>query len=161
MSTMDAARQVEAQDLARAKRMIETTLQGWELLTWNELLAEDVVLSLKLGTLDASRFGELSAAGGDLMMTGREQAKNVLKAIYTDFRNHLTVTTEMVSGYDAILQGNLEVPKAGRDVESLPVGIFMAFDSRGKIRDMTIAVVDLRAATDAIRNAARTGITAP
>jgi hypothetical protein len=157
MSTMDVARHVQAEDQARARRMTETTLEGWELLSWNELLADDVVLSLKLGAVDASRLGELDAAGGDLEATGRDEAKDVLRAIYSDLRKDLTVTTKVISGYEAILLGCLAVPKAGQDLETLPVGIYMAFNSHGKIREMTIAIVDLRAATDAMRNAVRNG----
>ncbi len=157
MSTMDVERELKAKGLAHAKRMIETILEGWDLLTWNELLADDVVLSLKLGTLDISRIGDLRGVGGNLEVTGQKQAKDVLRSIYGDLRKDLSVTTEVVSGYDAILLGNLTVHKTDEDVVSLPVGIYMAFNSQAKIRRLTIAVVDLQALTDAIRNAARSG----
>ncbi len=157
MSTIDVARQLKAEGLAHAKRMIETTLEGWDLLTWNELLADDVVLSLRLGMLDISRFGDLRGTGGNLELVGQKQAKDVLTNIYADLRKDLSVTTEVVSGYDAILLGNLAILKTNNDVESLPVGIYMVFNSQAKIQKMTIAVVDLQALTDAIREAAQTG----
>jgi len=158
MATTDLDRHLEAEELARGKQMIETTLEGWDLLTWNELLADDVVLSLKLGTLEISRIGDIRAVGGNLEVFGKQQAKEVLQKIYADLRNGLSVTTEVVSGYDAILLGNLAVGTRDSGIESLPIGIFMAFDSRGRIHEMTIAAVDLRALADAIRSAARAGI---
>ena len=36
MVRTDLDRHLEAEELARGKQMIETTLEGWELLTWNE-----------------------------------------------------------------------------------------------------------------------------
>jgi len=157
MVRTDLDRHLEAEELARGKRMIETTLEGWDLLTWNELLADDVVLSLKLGALDVSRIGDIRAVGGNLEVFGKEQAKEVLQKIYADLRNGLSVTTEVVSGYDAILLGNLAVATRDSGIESLPIGIFMAFDSRGRIHEMRIATVDLHALTEAIRTAARAG----
>lgn len=157
MSIIDVARQVEAVDLAHGRQMIETTLEGWELLTWNELLAPEVVLSLKLGALDASRLGELDAAGGNLEAAGRDEAKDVLRAIYSDLRKDLIVTTKLVSGYEAILLGSLAVRKADQEHDTLPVGVYMAFNPHGKIQKMTIAAVDLQATVDAMRNAARNG----
>lgn len=157
MSTMDVARQRRAEGLAHAKRMVETTLEGWDLLTWNELLADDVVLSLRLGTSDISRIGDLRGIGGNLEVTGQKQAKEVLRRIYSDLRKDLSVTTEVVSGYDVILLGTLALQKTNEDVDSLPVGIYMSFNSQAKIRKMTIATVDLQALTDAIRNVTQTG----
>jgi hypothetical protein len=158
MSTTDVDRQVKAEELAHAKRVIETTLEGWDLLSWNELLADDVVLSLKLGTLDVSRLGDFRAAGGNLEVVGKKRATEVLQGIYDGLRERLSVTTEVVSGYDAIVLGNLAIRTSDGGVESWPMGVFMAFDSRGRIHEMTIAAVDLQGLTDAIRSAARAGV---
>jgi hypothetical protein len=159
MSTTNIDLQRTAEGLAHAKRVVETTLEGWDLLTWNELLADDVRLSLNLGALDVSRLGELRAAGGRLDVSGKAQAKDVLQSIYGDLRTGLAVTTEVVSGYDAILLGNLAVRTKGEEgIESLPMGVFMTFDARGRVTEMTIAAIDVPALTDAIRNAARAGL---
>ena len=54
MSTINVERQPKAEDLARRKRMTEAVLEGWDQLTWNELLADDIVLSLRLvGSISA------------------------------------------------------------------------------------------------------------
>ncbi len=158
MSIMNVEQRLKAESFAHAKRMVETTLEGWDLLTWNELLADDVVLSLKLGTLDIGRIGDLRGASGDLEVNEKSQAREVLKNIYGDLRKDLSITTEVVSGYDVILLGNLAVHKTDEDVASLPVGIYMVFNSQAKIQKLTIAAVDLQALTNAIRNAARTGM---
>lgn len=157
MSTAEDERRLNAASLTHAKRTIETILEGWDLLTWNELLADDVVLSVRLGTLDINRTGDLHGLRADLQVTGQQEAKRVLKSIYGDLRKGLFVTTEIVSGYDAILLGNLSVQKPDVHIESVPVGIYMAFNLKGKIRKMTIADVNLQPMIDAIRNAAEVG----
>jgi hypothetical protein len=158
MSTTNIDRQRAAEGLAHAKRVVETTLEGWDLLTWNELLADEVRLSLSFGAMDVGRLGDLRAAGGSLEVSGKKQAKEVLQGIYGDLRNGMAVTTEVVSGYDAILLGNLAVQTSGEGFKSVPMGIFMTFDPHGKVREMTIAAIDVPALTDAIRNAARAGL---
>jgi len=158
MSIMDVGRQLKAEGLAHAKRMVETTLEGWDLLSWNELLADDVVLSLKLEALDINRIGDLRGASGDIEVTGKSQAREVMKSIYGDLRKDLSITTEVVSGYDVILLGNLAVHKTNEDTDSLPVGIYMVFNSQAKIQKLTIAAVDLQRLTDAIRAAAQAGV---
>ena len=157
MSTAEVERRLNATSLTHAKRMIETILEGWDLLTWNELLADDVVLSVRLGTAGMNRTGDLYGLRADLQVTGQQEAKRVLKGTYGEFRKGLFVTTEVVSGYDAVLLGNLSVQKPDVQIESVPVGIYMAFNSKGKIRKMTIADVDLQPLIDAIRNAAEGG----
>jgi hypothetical protein len=158
MSTADLDRQQSADELAHVKRIVETTLEGWDLLSWNELLADDVRLSLQLGTLDIGRLGTLRADGGNLEVFGKAQAKEVLQGIYDDLRERLTITTEVVSGYDAIVFGYLALATNDGRIESVPMGVFMAFDSRGRIREITIAAVDLQVPTDALRSAARAGL---
>jgi hypothetical protein len=46
---MPTAWRMESDDLARAKDVVQTILQDWDFMSWNVLLADDVVLSLKLG----------------------------------------------------------------------------------------------------------------
>ena len=86
MSTIGVQRQMKTENLVHAKRMIERTLRNGDLLTWNELLADDIVLSLKLGTLDTSRMGGLHGIGSDLEVNGQREAKSVLKRINGDLR---------------------------------------------------------------------------
>jgi len=73
MSTAEVERRLNATSLTHAKRMIETILEGWDLLTWNELLADDVVLSVRLGTAGMSQTGELPGLRANLQVTGRDQ----------------------------------------------------------------------------------------
>ena len=155
MSTTDIARQLEAEDLARAKELTQSILQNWDWITWNELLADDVVLSLKMGSAGIASMGELNAAGGNLRVEGREDAKRVLKSIYADIKRGFCVTTEILSGYDVALLGNMAF---GLPTKSWPMAIYMGFNDDGKIRVMTIAAVDLQPLIDAIRSAARTGV---
>jgi hypothetical protein len=153
MSSVNVERRSNAVSLTHAKRMVETILEGWDLLTWNELLADDVILSVRLGTADVNRVGDLHDLRADIQVTGQHEAERVLKSIYGGLRKGLFVTTEMISGYDAILLGNLSEQKPDVDIESVPVAIYMAFNSKGKIRKMTITDVDLQPLTAAIRDA--------
>jgi hypothetical protein len=144
MSTIDAEWQLEAEDLTPTKRMIEAILAGWDHLTWNELLADDIVLSLKLGRLDISRISEPLGCGGDYFALGQRQAKRLLKCIYSDLRKDLSVTIEVINGFHAVLLGKLAVRKTGQNVESFPVVIHMALNSERKIKSMTVSIVDIQ-----------------
>jgi len=155
MSTIDIARQLEAEDLTRAKDLTRNILENWNIFTWNELLADDVVLSLRLELVGVDRIGDLNVANGNLRVVGREDAKCVLKSIYTDIKRDLRVTTEFLSGYDVVLLGNMAL---GLSAKSWPIVIYMGFNDDGKINVMTIAVVDLQPLTDAILSAAKAGI---
>jgi hypothetical protein len=152
---MDIAGLLETDVLARAKDLTQNILQNWNFMMWNELLADDVVLSLRLESVGIDRIGDLNVAGGNLQVVGREDAKRVLKKIYADIKRDLRVTTEFLSGYEVALLGNMALGVFGK---SWPIVIYMGFDSDGKIRVMTIAVVDLQPLTGAILSAAKAGI---
>ena len=79
MTTMDIARQTEAEDLSRARELVQMILHDWDLMTWNELLAEDVVLLLNLGSIGTERLGELSVVDGRLQTIGLESATRTLR----------------------------------------------------------------------------------
>lgn len=161
MPTDDVTRRIEADRLALAKDMTERILRNWDLLTWNQLLADDVALSLKLGTAGFDWLGDLGAVGGALDVSGREDAKQVLKSIYGQLKDGVSVTTQLISGYDAALLGNLAVrtPKDDDedDVASLPIAFYMQFNADGRIHKLTIAAVDLYPLTTAFRVAAESG----
>jgi hypothetical protein len=159
MPSTDNARQMEADDLARAKNMVQTILQDWDLMSWNVLLADDVVLSLKLGAAGLDRVGDLGGVAGNLQVSGREDAKRVLKSIYRDLKNRTSLTTEVISGYDVALLGKLVVPttKENEDDRSLPIALYLAFNPEGEIKKLTIAAVNLHPLAETIRSAAQTG----
>jgi hypothetical protein len=159
MATTDTAQRLEAEDLARARNMTQTILEDWNLITWNELLAEDVTLTLRMGAVGMDKVGDIAAVGGNLEVEGREDAKRVLKSIYGAIKKGLYVTTEVVSGYEVALLGNMALTSTteGATGRSFPIVIYMKFNSEGKVSDMTISAVDLQPLTQAIRNAAKTG----
>jgi len=159
MTMMNVARPSEAEDLARAREMAQMMLRNWDWMTWNEILADDVVLSLGLGAAGINQVGDFGAVGGKLQVNGREDAKQLLKSICDDLRSGLTVTTEIVSGHDVALLGNLAVRSTKENIESLslPIVLYMAFDDDGKVEKMTFAATDLQPLTEAIRAAAQSG----
>lgn len=158
MSTTDIGRRFEAEDLARARNMTQQILKDWDVTTWNDLLADDVVLSVRMGSIDIDRVGDLAAVGGNMEVSGREDAKRLLESIYGDIKRGLCVTSEILSGYDVVLLGNLalEATEEGALSQSWPISIYMEFDAYGRITTMTIAAIDLQPLTDAIRSAAQT-----
>jgi hypothetical protein len=157
--TDNAALEMDAEDLARGRELVQFILGDWDLMSWDELLADDVVLTLRLSAAGIDEVGDLAAIGGELEAVGREDAARVLRSIYQQLMGGLSVVTEMVSGYDVTLLGNWEVPSTKEDAESLslPVALFMGFDDEGKIDTMTIATLDLQPMTEAIRAAVQSG----
>ena len=150
MSTTDVDEMMGAKDLARAKDTVKGIVRDWNWMTWNDLLADDVVLSVKLGSVALNAFGDLSAVGGNLQVVGRDEAKRVLKSIYGDLKKNVYVTAEVVSGCNFALLGNLTNDDG--DVESFPIAVHMTFGPLGTIRKMTIATVDLHPLTEAVRS---------
>jgi hypothetical protein len=156
MSTTNTDWQPGAEDLARARKMIQNILQDWDWIPWDELLAYDVVLSVRMASIG---IDALRAVDGNLQIVGREDAKRILGSIYGNIKSGLTVIAEILSGYDVALLGNLTLPSTEEGVssEASPIVIYMEFTSEGEIRVMTIAVIDLQPLADEIRHAARTG----
>ena len=81
MWTKDAERQLEANDLARTKWLIGTGLASCNLQNWNERLADDVVLSLRLSAVDVASTGNSLGYSGVFRAVGKKQSRRVLKGI--------------------------------------------------------------------------------
>jgi hypothetical protein len=143
MSANNTERQPETKDRAHAKQMIKTILKGWDHLTWNELLADDIILSFRSGKVDISRLAELRDYGSVFQATGQKEVKHVLARMYGDLRKDLSVTTDFISGYHVILLGKLIVHRMIGHIESLPIVIYMDLNLERKIQRMTIAIVNL------------------
>lgn len=152
MSAMNIERKLETQDRAQAKQTIETILEGWDHLTWNELLADDIVLSFRSGKVGIRRLAELRGYGSAFQVTGQKEVKHVLTSICGDLRKCLSITTEFISGYHVILLGKLVVQRMIGHRESLPVVIYIDVDLEHKIQKMTIADVGLPTRADSVRN---------
>jgi hypothetical protein len=156
MSTEQIDWQPESEDLALAKDMVKNILRDWDWISWNELLAFDVVLSLRMGPVVGD---DLQTVDGALRVVGREDAERLLGRIYPNIKSGLCVITEILSGYDAVLLGNITPPstKEGGSEKALPIVIYMDFNAEGEIRVMTIAVMELQPLADQIRRAALSG----
>src|SRR5579871_6669406 len=98
-----------AEELAQAKQMVQKVLNHWDFETWNQVLAEDVTVNFKLGTVGVDSAGSLAAAGADLEAHGRDDAKKVLKQVYGDLKKNVKITGDVAYGYDVILLGELNV----------------------------------------------------
>ena len=148
----DDMRRMEAEGLAHARETVQMVLRDWDLMTWNQLLAEDVVLSLRLDAPAVNQAGGLGGVNGNLQVTGRDEAKRVLKSIYRDLRSGLLVTTEIIRGHDVVLLGNLALRSTieNRNASSLPIMLYMALNDEGRVEKLTIAAVDVQPLADVI-----------
>jgi hypothetical protein len=82
MSTVKIDWQLESDDLALAKDMVKSILGDWDWISWNELLAFDVVLSLRMTPVWGD---DPQTVDGVLRVVGREDAERLLGRIRCDF----------------------------------------------------------------------------
>jgi hypothetical protein len=139
MSTKDAERQLESNDLARTKWLMGTGLASCNLQNWNDWLADDVVLSLRLSAVDISRIGDLGGYSGVFRAVGKKHSRYVLKGISRGLSKDLSITTEVISGSHLVLFGKLAARTAQIGARYMPVVIHMALNSQKKIQEMTIS----------------------
>jgi hypothetical protein len=139
MSTKDAERQLESNDLARTKWLMGTGLASCTLHNWNEWLADDVVLSLRLSAVAITRIGDQRGYSGVFRAVGKKQSRCVLKGISRGLSKDLSIATEVISGSHLVLFGKLAARTAQIGTRYMPVVIYVALNSQKKIQEMTIA----------------------
>jgi hypothetical protein len=140
-----------AEELAQAKHMVQRVLNSWDFQPWNQVLADDVTVNFKLGTVGVDSTGSPAAAGADLEAHGRENAKTLLKQVYGDLKKNVKIVGEVAYGYDVVLLGDLNVTTVKDNPQSLPIACFMHFNPKGKIEKLVLASVDTRPLLNAIR----------
>jgi hypothetical protein len=138
VSIKQAERQLEAEDLARTKWMTGTGLPSCNPQSWIELLADDVVLSLRLGAVDTSQVRERQGYSGVFRVAGK------IKSISDGLKKDLSITTEIISGSHIILLGKFSLRKPQSGAKYMPVVVNMALNPGKKIQDMAIAIVDMQ-----------------
>jgi hypothetical protein len=134
MSANNIERQSETKDRAQAKQMIKTILKGWDHLTWNELLADDIILSFRSEKVEISRLATLRGYSRAFQATGRKEVKHILASIYGDLRKDLSITTNFISGYHVILLGKLIVHRMIGRIDTLPMVIYMDLNLERKFK---------------------------
>ena len=157
MATIDARREIETENQVRARDMVSFLLRDWDFMGWSNLLAQDVVLSLKLGAIGLNEIAGFEIVLGELQVIGAANAMRVLDSFYDEMRRNLTFTAKLISGYDVVMAGNLVIrsTKQNGTDRSYPISIYMRFNSEGRIENMTIAQVDLHPMAGAIWSAAQ------
>lgn len=133
-----------AQELAQARKMVEQVLNNWDFETWDQVLAPDVQVDLKIGTVGADASGQPTPIGTDLQAKGRDDAKKVLKQIYGDLKKNVNVTGQVAYGYEVMMFGDLNVKNPQGTPASLPIACYMHFNPQGQIDKLTVATVDTR-----------------
>ena len=127
-----------AEQKAQARAMVQEVLNTWEWRTWNRLLAEDVVLELKMGSV-----GPEGAVGVTGTYNGRDEAKAALREIYGDLKKNVSIWGELADGLEVALLADLNVAEEGETPQELPLVVHMIFNESGKIEAMTLASIDL------------------
>ena len=74
-----------------ARDMVQRVLDLWDYETWNQVLAPDVQVDLKLGTITTDSDGMPAALGADIQVNGRNEAKKALKQIYGDLKKNVNI----------------------------------------------------------------------
>jgi hypothetical protein len=138
MSSKDAERQLESNDLALTKWLMGKGLASCNPQNWNEWLADDVVLSLRLGAVDTPRIDNLRGYSGVFRAVGKKQSRHLLKGISIGLSRDLSITTEVVSESHLILLGKIPARTAQIGPRHMPVVIYMALNPQKKIQEMTI-----------------------
>jgi hypothetical protein len=133
-----------AEQLAQSRDMVQRVLNNWDFLTWDQVLAKDVQVELKLGTLTVASDNTPAAIGTDLQVSGRDDAKKALKQIYGDLKKNVKIVGQVAYGNEVILIGDLNVTDKSGKPEALPIACYMRFNPQGKIEQLTLASIDTR-----------------
>jgi hypothetical protein len=96
-----AERQLEVEDLARTKWITGTGLPSCNPVIWSEWLAEDVVFSFRRGAIGMT--GEPQGYSGVFRVAGKRGCRRSLNSILDGLAEHLSITTEIISGSHIIL----------------------------------------------------------
>jgi hypothetical protein len=142
--------QLEVEDLARTKWMTGTGLPSCNPQSWIEWLADDVVLSCRLGAVDTSRIGEPQGYSGVFRVAGKKQSRRLLEGMSDGLKRDLSITAEIISGSHIILLGKFSLRKPKSDAKYMPVVVDMALNPGKKIQKMAIAIVDMQTIATAI-----------
>ena len=139
---------------SQAVEMVQDVLDEWDFKTWNQLLAEDVVLTLNLGAVATDADGKFAALGTKIQATGRDAAKEALRDVYGDLKKDVSITGQLLAGYEAILFGELNVTTRDNGSQALPIAAYLQFNDKGKVQRLTIGMTDLRPLLQGVREAA-------
>src|SRR5258707_13504816 len=90
VSVVEAELQLEVEDLARTKWMTGTGLPSCSPQSWIEWLADDVVLSLRLGAVETSQVGERQGFSGVYREAGKKQSRRLLEEISDGLKTDLS-----------------------------------------------------------------------
>jgi hypothetical protein len=148
-----ASNDADVNQLAQARQMVQGVLNHRDFKTWNQLLADDVVFNVRLGTATKDSAGDPALVGMNVEFKGRDAAKKALRDIYGDLHKDFRVTTEINHGAEVVFMGELVVESKGKDPATLPIAVYMAFNPAGKIERIGIFSVDVRALVAALQPA--------
>jgi hypothetical protein len=146
----------ETEDLARARELVEFVMARWDVTPWTGLLADDVLLLLRLGSVVPRDFGGgMGVLALDTEVTGQHRAAGLLRQFYPELMRLLSITAKLVSGYDAVLAGTVVLPSTGEntDDQCFAMAVCMRFGSDGRVHRLALVPVDLDALGETIRDA--------
>jgi hypothetical protein len=143
-------RQLEVEDLARTKWITGTGLASCNPQTWVGWLADDVVLSFRMGAVGTSTISKLQGYSCVFRGAGKRECRRLLNSVLDGLAEQLSITAEIIAGSHIILLGRLLQRKPEGDAERMPIVIYMALNWDKKIQSMTIAIDDMQTIATAI-----------
>jgi hypothetical protein len=159
MTSIDDAAVWDTEDLVRAKQIVQLLRSDWDESSWNEFLADRIVLSVKPGKSRINQFDWFRIIGSNPYVAGRENVLRVLKGISVDLGSKLSATAKLVCDHDIVLLGDLAMQPEIGEIEAIsePVVLYVGLDEDGKIEKMMLAAIELRPLVKAILDVARSG----
>lgn len=151
MSIKYSERRLEVEDLARTKWITGTGLASCNPQTWAGWLADDIVLSFRLGAVDTGNINERQGYVSSSRVIGERRCWRLLKTILDGPAEYLSITTEIISGPHIILLGQLLQQRRQAGTEPMPVVIYMGLNWDKKIQGMTVAIDDIQIVAIATR----------
>lgn len=157
---------------SEALQKVRQVVDNWDAQAWDEVLAEDVSLSLRIADMVQSPDGGSSLVSIRTEVRGRDKVKQALQKLYEGYHKQITIKSELLGQNQAVLMGDVKVgegrerfrerqdgqapqgreqqPREGQEAQkqkddSVPFIMHMHFNQEGKIDRLNIASFDLKA----------------
>lgn len=86
---------------------IRGILDNWNSKSWDDILSDNVTLTLKVADVRRSDSGDISMVSLQREVQGKEAVKKALTDLNKNFRTETTIRSEMISGDEAVLLGDV------------------------------------------------------
>ncbi|MDE2112658.1 MAG: hypothetical protein KGJ79_16070 [Alphaproteobacteria bacterium] len=113
MTPGDHTQSAAAQLLGRAIAELISTC--WNTANWDGLLADEIVLSIKLGTAGLRYLDDPGTFTSNVLVTGRANALHILERVCNVLRARLSINTKLVTGREIVMLRHLKADTQSAD----------------------------------------------